>query len=500
MHTMYSNFSDMKKFSVTLALVIVTLLSTAQDYNTWLHQGNYPLSQCDNILEISDGNLIVRESIFDENQEDIGYNIYKITPDGILLDSLFIEDHNINGLNPMLRDPMNANRTIMTSFYTFDNVNYYKATYINDNLEITDEVVSALPEDCLMPTKFFVDSNYDMICRAKIDDNNFYLMRIGLDGTLKFQSNTISTAGSESGIVLEHPVFQFSSEPLQYGYVLFRNNDITIDIYDEWFNRLERKTIKKYDGWNLGTSVYTNACGTDDGNFFITTEARRLQGSQIVIGLLVLKINSDFEIEKAYNIGEYSYDNYPQYDYQNRNLCLTENHIFLVWEEKKDRQEKLSVQTLFVSCLDMNLNSVWSEPSIYLLDYGMFANYGLTNLSNGGIAIAGWLSDELSWYESKEIYAVIFDNYLSTDEISASENPFVCYPNPAKDLLNINFSDDNECQSVAIYSIDGRLAVETFPETSQASTITIANLTPGLYLIKVRMSDGKEFTERIVKE
>ena len=52
--------------------------------------------------------------------------------------------------------------------------------------------------------------------------------------------------------------------------------------------------------------------------------------------------------------------------------------------------------------------------------------------------------------------------------------------------------------TVAIYSIDGRLAVETFPETSQSSTISIANLIPGLYLIKVRMNDGKEFSEKIV--
>ena len=209
-------------------------------------------------------------------------------------------------------------------------------------------------------------------------------MRIGLDGTLKFQSDSISTAGSESGIVLENPVFQISSEPLKYGYVLFRNNDITIDIYDEWFNKLERKTIKNYDGWTLGTSVYTNACGTGDGGFIITTEVRKWQGSQGVIALLVLKINSDYEIEKAYNIGEYTYDSYPQYDYQNRNLCVTDNNIFLVYEEKKDRQEKLSVQTLFVSCLDMNLDPVWSKPCMHILDLGMFGNYGLTPLSNGG--------------------------------------------------------------------------------------------------------------------
>ena len=496
---MYSNYSDMKKISVTLALMIITILSSAQNHNTWIHQGNYPESQCYDIIEMSDGNLMVREAVFDENREDIAYILYKITPQGVLLDSLFIEDHNIYALNPMLRDPSDAGSTIMTSFYNLDDANYYKATYINDNLEITDEVVTILSESCLIPRKFFVDSNHDMICRAKIDDNNFCLMRIGLDGTLKYQSEAISTSGSESGIVLEHPVFQISSEPLEYGYILFRNNDITIDIYDEWFNKLERKTIKSFDGWNLGTSIYTNACATGDGGYIITTEARRLQGSQIVIALLVLKINFDFEIEKAYSIGEYTYDSYPQYDYQNRNLCVTDNNIYLVWDQKKDRQEKLSIQTLFVSCLDMNLNPVWSEPTISLLDAGMFGNYGMTTLSNGGVAIAGWLADELTYYDSKNIYAVIFDNYLSTDEISFAEKPFVCYPNPAKDIININFAENSTCNAIEIYALDG-LLVKTYHGASLQTAIDISSLTPGVYVMKLKMDDGKEFSERIVKQ
>jgi hypothetical protein len=118
---------------------------------------------------------------------------------------------------------------------------------------------------------------------------------------------------------------------------------------------------------------------------------------------------------------------------------------------------------------------------------------------NGGLALSGWLYDsDYQFNESSEIYAVIFDETLSSPEISFLRNPFVCYPNPAKDVLNISFTDDSECQSVEIYSIDGRLVVETFPEMSQSSTINIASLTPGLYLFKVRMNDGKEFSEKIV--
>ncbi len=486
----------MKRLTITIALMIITLVVSAQNYSTWLHHGTYRVNQCYDILELSDGNLVVKEAVFDDNLRDVGYNLYKITPQGELLDSLFVENHDIYWLNPMLRDPYNTNSNIITSFYTSYGMNYYKATCFNDNMEITGETISEYYDNCMIPTEFFVDSNNDLICRSKLDDNNFCFVRMGLDGSMKAQSDTISTAGAESGIQLQHPVFQISSEPLRYGYIMFRNNDITIDVYDEWFTRLERKTIKRLNEWYLGTSVNTNACGTGDGGFVITTDLRRLQGMEVIHGLFVLKFNANIDIEKAYCIAEYTSD-YPKYYYLNKNLCVTDNNIFVVWEQKKERQEKLSVQTMFVSCLDKNLNPVWSEPTMSVLDATNFFNNGITSLSNGGVAISGWLASEASYYESKDIYAIVSDNYLSTPEVSTTERPFVCHPNPAKDVISISFAENSGCNSIAIYSIDGRLVkLQNF----NSGTIDVSGLSSGVYVMKVRMADGSEFTERIVKE
>ena len=73
------------------------------------------------------------------------------------------------------------------------------------------------------------------------------------------------------------------------------------------------------------------------------------------------------------------------------------------------------------------------------------------------------------------------------------------YPNPVKDCIKIELSDNVTCQSIEIYSIDGRL-VETFPETSSQTTIDISCLNTGIYIMKVRLSDGREYSQRIVKE
>ena len=90
-------------------------------------------------------------------------------------------------------------------------------------------------------------------------------------------------------------------------------------------------------------------------------------------------------------------------------------------------------------------------------------------------------------------------DYDNVGEIEDNKNVvgLEIHPNPARDILNISFADDSECQSVEIYAIDGRL-LKT--QIDNFDKINIADLTSGLYLIKVRMNDGAEFTERIDKE
>ena len=73
------------------------------------------------------------------------------------------------------------------------------------------------------------------------------------------------------------------------------------------------------------------------------------------------------------------------------------------------------------------------------------------------------------------------------------------HPNPATDFITIDLPNEEDWQSIEIFSIDGRL-VETFPETSHQTTIDISGLNAGMYIMKLRMADGRKFAEKIVKE
>jgi len=95
----------------------------------------------------------------------------------------------------------------------------------------------------------------------------------------------------------------------------------------------------------------------------------------------------------------------------------------------------------------------------------------------------------LEWY---------YDSFNSVNE-NKSIDAVSVYPNPAKDNIYIELSPDADCQSVELYTLDGRL-VKTCHGASQQTTIHVENLNAGVYILKLRMADGKEFAERIVKE
>ena len=486
----------MKKPFTTIAILLLTLAASAQNFNVWEHPGNDGNThQCYNIIEMSDGNFLVDDDVFDENGNDIGMNLFKITPEGVAIDSSFIPGSmfRIHGGCPKLRNPFDDNSNILTTFYRQDDVSHFKALYINDNLEIVNEIDTELDISGTIGTDFraFINHNNDIVIHGCDSDTTERFIVLGLDGTTKFVSQSVQRMFEE---VAQRPFFIINKNPLRYGFITLSRHpnygDIAyIEEYDELFNRIARHPL-----YGVGQSVYldyyAHMCGSylDDDSFIVTIQGSEFTSYPYKHYNLIIKFNHDFQVIEKFQFADGPYDYLMP-----KNLAVTDDgRIYVVWSDKKQSKRELTVE-----CLDFDLNLL---DEVVCFAYDEIVNFGLVVRANGGLALSGWLYDSTyQYYDSSKIYAVIFDETLSSPEISFLRNPFVCYPNPAKDVLNINFADDTECQSVSIYSIDGRL-VETFPETSQSSTINIANLTPCLYLIKVRMSDGKEFTERIVKE
>lgn len=142
--------------------------------------------------------------------------------------------------------------------------------------------------------------------------------------------------------------------------------------------------------------------------------------------------------------------------------------------------------------------------SYYLNVIESINGYGIPKSENEmqSQSFVNLLNDGSNVYAMDDMYMnhgyPIFAQYYSAEE-NLTDNVVSVYPNPAKNIINISFSDDADCNSIEVYSLDGRL-VETCHDTSIQTVIDLSFLNAGVYVIKLKMSDGEEFSKRIVKE
>jgi hypothetical protein len=121
-------------------------------------------------------------------------------------------------------------------------------------------------------------------------------------------------------------------------------------------------------------------------------------------------------------------------------------------------------------------------------------NFGSTTFYPNPCSSAGTLAAGTNTgYGQAEDYTVNVGAKLAVS--SATKSQLSVYPNPVKDVLNIN-SNDQKVTQVAFYSIDGKL-VKTINQ--DVKNINVNDLPKGVYLVKVK-SSGTEKSFKVVKE
>jgi hypothetical protein len=92
-----------------------------------------------------------------------------------------------------------------------------------------------------------------------------------------------------------------------------------------------------------------------------------------------------------------------------------------------------------------------------------------------------------------------FNNLLSIGDNDNDQNVSIdVYPNPAGDLVYVQTSGTNLLKAM-LYDVSGRcLIIE--PVISGRAVINMQQLSPGTYLVKVAMDDGKTMQKKIIKQ
>ena len=129
------------------------------------------------------------------------------------------------------------------------------------------------------------------------------------------------------------------------------------------------------------------------------------------------------------------------------------------------------------------------------VNYNSFPVSTIGYPNNAGNNFKGTI-DNLLVYDrvlsSTEVASIINNTTLSSDNFIVNNLKFNLYPNPASDILNIEFNE--AIKSVEIYSLQGQKVL-----SATSKDINISNLTNGIYMVRVEDVEGAVATQKLVK-
>ena len=205
----------------------------------------------------------------------------------------------------------------------------------------------------------------------------------------------------------------------------------------------------------------------------------------------------------------FQYTIYPIFGDTNHLMIV---HVDSVAYEDIDNQ---NVKVLYVSTHDTN----YQEPYLHWsfdMSGGMNHAKIIEHIGSTGYFLpvetaynGFFLVKSLCSYESEDLNYQLVDSvncnepyHYSVPQHSASE--IRVYPNPAGDLLHIELTNGVGIASVALYDLQGRVVTGAgahagTPQPGTTTTVNLRNVPAGVYLLRVRDAEGKEYYSKIVK-
>jgi len=141
----------------------------------------------------------------------------------------------------------------------------------------------------------------------------------------------------------------------------------------------------------------------------------------------------------------------------------------------------------------MNFWGGWDSDNFYYspvfgLTIDPYSSLDFADLDNDGDPdlLVGHSNGTFIYYE--------YDETLTISDVK-KEYEFSIYPNPVNDIIRINIQADIE--QIELFDIQGRTV---FIQKSNQKEISVNNLSPGIYIIKLKLVDGTLLSDKIVKE
>ena len=436
-----------------------------------------------------------------------GMVFYKFSADGVVRDSLFINDDGMTGSIPHLfeRNPEHPDHFVYAYFVLTDDTLFFRMRAIDMYLNyISDTILPIDPSSALpqMPTGLyscnsFVDSNGDIIASYSIkDDPNeafmTYFLRIGFDGTLKSKTEVPQIRYFDN--LHERHSGMFNESPVQYCY-WGSNHDansgdnppIRLYVLDSLFNVVEERCFYFYQGSQWYTHNWNDQFVPIDDQYYLQVNKYRWLDPQTYYTLewiLLEKRNRQHVRQATALVGDSSYYHQPE---AISTIAIDSNTIYLSYMSTVGANNHLALLRL-----DGDLNIQWER---HFLSEDTF-HYGtcMRVLDDGSVAVASFPCTNSS---NSISVVVIKDNYEDLEEMGFHVRPYTYYPNPMQSELHLHYSPDVQPKQVEIYDLQGRLALS---QDKSLENLNVQGLAAGQYLMKVTMEDGKVYSDKVVKE
>jgi len=444
------------------------------------------------IVEAADGTLLMGCYVYLDNSTD-NFVVFKYTLEGELLDSLTLPDRNYI----WVAHPTDPETQVYATFVTEDTSSAVKIVFINADLDIENEVLVPVPsynENCTSYGSFFFDTQNDLIA-SYWNGEQFHLVRIGLDGTLKEDKvveGVIPPASKPDTSVYYLETKLFNTSPQQFSLLgdINRGYNSTWPVigytFDDDFNRIDKQVYSLVkDGILVNAGMGEHITSFDEDSYLLA--ARIHHDNYGYAGLIKFsRANHEpMQIQLFEGNDPYRYNVAPC-----DTKVLDDQSIYFNYLTHVSTNNSVAlVRTT------PDLEQIWSVtfPEI---PQQVFGDSKITVLRDGRVVLGTIVYREDYTISDLHVY-IIHDGYDATPETIASEKPFSLYPNPVKDQLSLRFDDGAEPESVELYNLAGCLIAT---RRNDIENIDMSTMSSGVYMLHVTMKDGTSYHEKILKE
>ena len=517
-----------KKLLFYLSLVISLSIEAQNTFEKTITFEDGIVRECNSIVETADHGFIIScISIHEYGDNDA---LIVLSPEGEITATLL---HQINGKNlkycGLFRHPEYDNEFLAIATLIEESLvqNTFVFLHIDEELNVISENLCFMGDDYIhlnistqeMP-RIILEADSTVVVAAhcqKTEGYCYLFARISIDGQLIVSRNY-------SCDIFDY-IYDFSAQSRNnYRLIRHKEEDAGSYIYsiDSVFNYVELKRLtglyynvveydppRPYPDTTYMCSGEGNIVPYNDSLFVITSRGRFIKHLGGHMGnccyLAIINDSCDVYNQKSWDIISGNGNGQYRLKAQHQAIGMTDDVIYHcgIWGIR-DHLHYLSGSVypskIVVSKFDKELNLIWRR---YFGENDNFYDINVIQITDdGGCGLSGICSKRPDYFDYYAYFLKVdangFDAVIENEEIIA--RPYFCYPNPAKDNVYIEFSPDVNCQSVEIYTLDGHMVETCHGASLQNDAIDISNINAGVYIMKLRMADGKEFAERIVKE